>query len=56
MEPVNIEEVEESVEGAVIESLEAGVNGLHLILADGRVLVFPDAQLVAIYRPNRTLQ
>lgn len=52
----DLEDVEDSIEGAVIESLESGVNGLHIVLVDGRVLVFPDAGVVAIYRPHRTLQ
>ena len=52
-----LEDVDDCLEGAVIESLEAGVNGLHINLVDGRVLIFPDAQLVAVYRAtNRTLQ
>lgn len=57
MDPNSLEDIEDAVEGAVIERLESGINGLHIILVDGRVLVFPDAQLVAIFRPNnRTLQ
>ena len=55
-EPATLEDVEDSIEGAVIESLESGINGLHIVLVDGRVLVFPDAGIVAIYRPDRTLQ
>ena len=51
------EELDDCIEGAVIESIEAGVNGLHIVLVDGRILMFPDAELVAIYRPNnKTLQ
>lgn len=52
----SIEDVEDAIEGAVIEGIEAGNNGLHIILVDGRILVFPDAELVAIFRPSRTLQ
>lgn len=52
----SVEDLEEVLEGAVIESLESGINGLHVNLVDGRVLVFQDAQLVAVYRPLRTLQ
>jgi hypothetical protein len=51
-----LEDVDDSLEGAVIESLEAGVNGLHINLVDGRILLFPDAAVVAIYVRPKTLQ
>ena len=51
-----LEDLDDAVEGAVIERLETGINGLHIVLVDGRILVFPDAGIVAIYRPERTLQ
>ena len=52
----DLEEVDDALEGAVIESLEAGVNGLHINLVDGRILMFPDAVIVAVVKPNKTLQ
>jgi hypothetical protein len=57
METASAEDLEDdSLEGAVIDSLEYGVGGLHLLLRDGRVLLFPDAEIVAIFRAARTLQ
>lgn len=53
----SIEEVTEELKGAQIESLEMGDNGLHIVLADGRMLLFPDAVLIALLSaPERTLQ
>jgi hypothetical protein len=56
MDLTSIEDVEDSVEGGVIESLEFRDNGIHINLVDGGILVFPDAKLVAIHRPERDLQ
>lgn len=52
----SLEDVEAKLEGAVIESLEIGINGLHLNLVDGRILCFPDAVLVALVAPKKTFQ
>lgn len=41
-------EVNDEIEGAVIERLESGDGGLHIVLRDGRYLVFPDAYIVAV--------
>lgn len=51
-----LEDVDDAIEGAVIESLEPGVTGLHINLVDGRVLVFPDAVICAVIQPTKTLQ
>lgn len=56
MEPIEIDDVEDSIKGAVIESVENGLNGLHITLQDGRILLFPECELVAVFRPTRTLQ
>lgn len=46
-----LEEVEASIEGAVIEGIEAGKDGgLQILLADGRMLIIPDAEIVALIR------
>jgi hypothetical protein len=51
-----LEDVDDEIEGAVIESLEAGETGLHINLRDGRILVFPNAVIVAVLASRRTLQ
>jgi hypothetical protein len=51
-----LEDVDDELEGAVIDSLEAGETGLHINLRDGRILVFPDAVIVAVLASRRTLQ
>lgn len=43
-----VEEINDAIEGAVIEKLVAGVEGLHIMLRDGRMVLFPDAQLCAV--------
>lgn len=52
----SLDDVDDAVEGAVIESLEAGVTGLHINLVDGRVLIFPDAVICAVIQPTKTIQ
>lgn len=47
---------DDSLEGAVIDSLVAGEGGLHIHLRDGRILLFPDALFVAVLQAERTLQ
>jgi len=52
-----VEGVNDAIEGAVIEKLEAGDGGLHIFLKDGRFLLFPDALIVAVCSgAPRTLQ
>jgi hypothetical protein len=51
-----LEDVDDELEGAVIDSVEAGETGLHINLKDGRILVFPDAVIVAVLASRRTLQ
>ena len=44
-----VEAVDDCLEGAVIESLCAGKDGgLQINLADGRILLIPDAEIVAV--------
>ena len=50
------EDAEDQLEGAVIEGFEYGIDGFHLFLKDGRTVLFPDAQIVAVMRKPRTLQ
>ena len=53
----DLAEVDDCVEGAVIESIEAGASGgLHINLQDGRILVIPDAVLIAVVSPTHTIQ
>lgn len=51
----DLEDVDDALEGAVIESMEGGVEGLHIFLRDGRILVFPDARICAIYQTPRSM-
>jgi hypothetical protein len=44
-----LEAVDDCLEGAVIESLSAGKDGgLQINLADGRTLLIPDAEIIAV--------
>lgn len=44
-----VEDVDDAVEGAVIQSIEAGEDGgLQILLADGRILLIPDAEIIAV--------
>lgn len=41
-------DVSEAIAGAKIQSLSMTEDGLHIVLEDGRTLVIPDAQIVAV--------
>jgi hypothetical protein len=44
-----VEEVEDSLEGAVIESLRIDdEGGIRILLADGRSLLIPEAEIIAV--------
>ena len=51
----SVEEVEDSVEGAVIQGIRAGSDGgLQIDLVDGRILIIPDAEIIAIIGRRQT--
>ncbi len=44
-----VDDVEDSLEGAVIEGIVTDPRGgLRIVLADGRSLLIPDAEIVAV--------
>ena len=49
MRSVEIEAVSDELNGAVIESMTMGRGGMHIQLKDGRFIVFPDAEIVALF-------
>jgi hypothetical protein len=50
-----VEEVEDSIEGAVIEGIRAGSDGgLQIDLVDGRILIIHDAEIIAIIGRKQT--
>ena len=51
----SIDDVEDAVEGAVIEGISAGSDGgLQINLADGRTLLIPDAEIIALISRGTT--
>ena len=50
-----VEDVADSLEGAVIEGICASDDGgLRILLADGRSLLIPDAQIIAVIPRDAT--
>ena len=53
MNIVETSDISQEVHGGVIESITIGVEGLHIMLADGRFLVIPDAEMIAVCNSER---
>ena len=49
---VEIADLMHSIEGAVVDGGETTEQGFHLLLRDGRVLLFTGDFVVAIFRPE----
>jgi len=47
-------DVDDAVEGAVIEGISANDEGLQINLADGRTLLIPDAEIIAVVSRGKT--
>lgn len=55
MEITSVEIVDDALEGAVIEGICAGADGgLQINLADGRTLLIPDAEIIAVISRGKT--
>lgn len=50
------ENISDAVEGATILRLEFTDEGVHIVLKDGRTLVLPDAQIIAVCQSKYFLQ
>ena len=48
MNVVEVVDLSQEVHGSVIDSITIGSEGLHIKLFDGRFLVIPDAQMIAV--------
>jgi hypothetical protein len=50
-----LEDVDDALKGAVIERLDAsGVDGFSIYLQDGRILIIPDAVIIAVISRGKT--